>query len=183
MIHYYTNREISEKLGINPARWKRWSRAFLPPDPLGGMQSGYARQYLYGDLFTVFLGGHLLSHHKLTVPESVRMISDLASWMKKAGFLDLKKNAGVKDGICLRVLFYRENGAKTGSPFRYLIQEIRRPVVESHGSSVHSPAAVISETVLGKIPENPVRFYENPETFLLNLSALSDFLVTGLGAR
>jgi hypothetical protein len=47
MIHYYTNREISQKLEINLARWKRWSRSFLPPDPLGGMQSGYARQYAF----------------------------------------------------------------------------------------------------------------------------------------
>ena len=45
MIKFYTNRELSEKLSIGLSKWKRWSREFLPPDPLGGLQSGYARQY------------------------------------------------------------------------------------------------------------------------------------------
>lgn len=195
MIHYYTNREISEKLSINPARWKRWSRVFLPPDPLGGMQSGYARQYLYGDLFTVFLGGHLLSHHKLTVPEARQVISDLTPWMKKAGFLDLKKKAQQESGVCVRVFFYLEAATKTleaatktGFAFRYLIQKSTPPVIDPERSatdkadSIAHPAAILSETVLGKEPENPVQFYQNPDTSLLNLSALADALITRLAA-
>ena len=63
MVKLYTNRELSEKLGINLAKWKRWSREFLPPDPLGGMQSGFARQYYFSDVFTVRLGGHLVQGH------------------------------------------------------------------------------------------------------------------------
>ena len=58
MINYYTNRELSSLLNINLAKWKRWSREFLPPDPLGGKQSGYARQYHADQAFTLFLGGH-----------------------------------------------------------------------------------------------------------------------------
>jgi hypothetical protein len=88
MILYYTNRQLSEKLEINLARWKRWSRSFLPPDPLGGMQSGYARQYAFKDLLKVFIGGHLLSHLKLSVPESRQVLDDLSPWMKKQGFFD-----------------------------------------------------------------------------------------------
>ena len=45
MIRFYLNRELSDRLGIRLSRWKRWSREFLPPDPLGGLQSGFARQY------------------------------------------------------------------------------------------------------------------------------------------
>ncbi|MDL2275217.1 hypothetical protein LJC22_03715 [Desulfosarcina sp. OttesenSCG-928-G10] len=188
MIHYYTNREISEKLSINPARWKRWSRVFLPPDPLGGMQSGYARQYLYGDLFIVFLGGHLLTHHKQTVPEARQVISDLTSWMKKTGFLDLKKKAQQESGVCIRVFFYLEAATKTGFAFRYLIQKSTLPVIDPERSatgkvdSIVHPAAILSETVLGKEPENPVQFYQNPDTSLLNLSALADALITRLAA-
>ena len=33
----------------------------MPPDPLGGMQSGYARQYTVDDAFIVYLAGHLVN--------------------------------------------------------------------------------------------------------------------------
>ena len=88
MIHYYTNRELAEKLEVNLARWKRWSRSFLPPDPLGGMQSGYARQYLFKDLFKVFLGGYLLGHLKLSVNESRKVLDDISPWLGNNGFFD-----------------------------------------------------------------------------------------------
>ncbi|MBW2491912.1 MAG: hypothetical protein JRE65_12275, partial [Deltaproteobacteria bacterium] len=54
MIKFFTNRELSDSLDIKLTKWKRWSREFLPPDPLGGMQSGYARQYHPDQAFTVF---------------------------------------------------------------------------------------------------------------------------------
>ena len=76
MIKFFTNRELSERLGIKLAKWKRWSREFLPPDPLGGMQSGYARQYNPDQAFTVFLGGHLVADLKFTIPEANQIIQD-----------------------------------------------------------------------------------------------------------
>ena len=88
MIRYYTNRELAQKLEVNLARWKRWSRSFLPPDPLGGMQSGYARQYLFKDLFKVFLGGFLLGHLKLSVAESQKVLADISPWLEANGFYD-----------------------------------------------------------------------------------------------
>ncbi|WP_054691567.1 hypothetical protein [Desulfosarcina cetonica] len=94
MIYYYNSREISDILKINRARWKRWSRAFLPPDPLGGLQSGYARQFAFKDIFKVFLGGHLLSHQKLSVPESQQILKDLTPWLKKNGYYDLRSKGG-----------------------------------------------------------------------------------------
>lgn len=85
-MKYYTNRQISEKFNINLARWKRWSREFLPPDPLGGMQSGYARQYHPDQAFKVFLGGHLVGELKFTIPEARQVMLDLNDWMKNRGF-------------------------------------------------------------------------------------------------
>ena len=130
MIHYYTNREISQKLEINLARWKRWSRSFLPPDPLGGMQSGFARQYTFKDLFKVYLGGHLLSHLKLSMPESRQVLSDLSPWMKKSGFLALDganealaKMGGQPNGYRIYFCPVMEAGAKNGSGFCYLIRK------------------------------------------------------------
>ena len=86
MIKFYTNRELSEKLGINLAKWKRWSREFLPPDPLGGMQSGYARQFNPDQAFTVFLGGHLVADLKFSIPEANQIIQDLNKWLSEKGF-------------------------------------------------------------------------------------------------
>lgn len=100
MIIFFTNRELAAKLDINLARWKRWSRDFLPPDPLGGMQSGYARQYNPDDAFTVYLGGHLVSEIKFTIPQAKQIIADLHKWFKENGFLyDIKGNAVAKSGI------------------------------------------------------------------------------------
>ena len=81
MIRFYTNQELSQKLNINLARWKRWSREFLPPDPLGGLQSGYARQYNPDEAFAVFLGGYLVGDLKFTIPEARQILHDLHNWL------------------------------------------------------------------------------------------------------
>ena len=86
MIKFFTNRELSDKLSINLAKWKRWSREFLPPDPLGGMQSGYARQFNPDQAFTVFLGGHLVADLKFSIPEANQILQDLNKWMSEKGF-------------------------------------------------------------------------------------------------
>ena len=86
MIKLYTNRELSEKLGINLAKWKRWSREFLPPDPLGGMQSGFARQYYFSDAFNVMLGGHLVGDLHFSVYETGKVIEALKDWLLEKGF-------------------------------------------------------------------------------------------------
>ena len=81
MIKFYTNKELSQIFDINLARWKRWSREFLPPDPLGGLQSGYARQYNLDEAFTVFLGGHLVAALKFTIPEARQILFELRQWL------------------------------------------------------------------------------------------------------
>lgn len=81
MITFYTNKELSQKFNVNLARWKRWSREFLPPDPLGGLQSGYARQYSLDDAFKVVLGGHLVGDLKFSIPETKQILIDLNQWL------------------------------------------------------------------------------------------------------
>ena len=84
MIKFYTNQELSRKLNISLARWKRWSREFLPPDPLGGLQSGYARQYNPDEAFAVLLGGYLVGDLKFTIPEARQILHDLHNWLLKS---------------------------------------------------------------------------------------------------
>ena len=86
MIKYYANRELSEELDVKLAKWKRWSREFLPPDPLGGMQSGYTRQYTPDEAFTVYLGGHLVADLHFTIPAARQILQDLREWLSESGF-------------------------------------------------------------------------------------------------
>jgi hypothetical protein len=76
-IRIFQNRQLAADLKINLARWKRWSLAFLPPDPLSGQQSGHARQYYAQDAFDVYLGGHLVAEIGFTIQESRRILEDL----------------------------------------------------------------------------------------------------------
>lgn len=87
---YYQSKELSIKLGINLAKWKRWSRDFLPPDPLGGLQSGVARQFNLKDAFKVYFGGYLVGELKFTIPDAIKISTDLSTWMKKNGLYNLQ---------------------------------------------------------------------------------------------
>ncbi|MFC1798401.1 hypothetical protein ACFLZL_01160 [Thermodesulfobacteriota bacterium] len=123
MIKYYSNRELSDKLNINLAKWKRWSREFLPPDPLGGLQSGYARQYHPNDAFTVFLGGQLVSALRYTIPETRIILSDLKQWLlDKRFYLDLEEDAAPIDKIDPFVCEYRV----------FINKEMRKNVPSTH---------------------------------------------------
>lgn len=131
MLKYYTNRDLSRKLDIPISKWKRWSREFLPPDPLGGYQSGFARQYSLREAFLVFLGGHLVAELRFTIPESRQILNDLESWLKqhmvsRTGFPCLKKKGqdpGSDYEIFIRSLSSRTQKAQPD--FSYAIREMQ----------------------------------------------------------
>ena len=107
MAKFYNNRELSEKFGVNLARWKRWSREFLPPDPLAGQQAGYARQYYAGHAFTVYLGGQLVSELGFSIPEARLILTQCNPWMKVRGFaFDPRGNRKPRTGIDRHVTSY-----------------------------------------------------------------------------
>lgn len=87
---YFKSRYLSDRLDINLAKWKRWSRDFLTPDPLGGLQSGVARQFNLKDAFKVYFGGYLVSDLKLTIPDALCVLNDLSPWLKKNGYFKLE---------------------------------------------------------------------------------------------
>ena len=123
MIKFFSNRVISEKLGINLAKWKRWSRELLPPDPLGGLQSGYARQYNPADAFTVYLGGHLIADLKYTVPESKQILADLHDWLVRQGFffdpIQSAQNPGIRSLIQAYQIFIQPNAEPVNGFYRF----------------------------------------------------------------
>jgi hypothetical protein len=100
-IHYYLARDLADRLDVNLAKWKRWSREFLPPDPLGGLQSGFARQYSLKEAFLVALGGFLVGELKFAVPEARVILKDLGAWLKRAGYLRRRPNGGLGEGKAL----------------------------------------------------------------------------------
>jgi hypothetical protein len=184
MIHYFTNRELAQKLEINLARWKRWSRSFLPPDPLGGMQSGYARQYLFKDLFKVFFGGYLMGHLKLSVADSRKVLDDLSPWLEKNGFYDWnssdkeKKETG---GLLADVWVYFCPFASTGAEpeLRYLIRRVLD--VQSADSAQGRRTVVTYEEDF--IPEeefSAVDVLRHPDMHGINFSALHANVVAKL---
>lgn len=126
MIRFYSSRELAACLGVNLARWKRWCREFLPPDPLGGLQSGYARQFNVDDAFTVYLGGHLVARLKLGVPQARHMVSELYPWMCRHGFFETplhrieEPQAGTKPSGRFQVLIQAGGSAQPG----YVVREI-----------------------------------------------------------
>jgi hypothetical protein len=87
---YYDSKHLSQRLKVNPAKWKRWARTFLPPDPLGGLQSGVARQFNIKDAFKVYLGGYLVGELKFSIPDAVQILNDLSNWLKMNGYLSIQ---------------------------------------------------------------------------------------------
>lgn len=130
MIKLYTNRELSEKLGINLAKWKRWSREFLPPDSLGGMQSGFARQYYFKDALNVMLGGHLVGDLHFSVYEARRIIEDLKDWLNEKGFYqspeeNLNDLASESQILKYRIFIHQQFEPDKGPPiFIYKIRNV-----------------------------------------------------------
>lgn len=115
MLRYYSSRELSAMLQIPLNRWKRWSREFLSPDPLGGLQSGYARQFSTREAFTVYLGGFLVAGLSFSIPQARQVIKDLNGWMKKKILDDYLFGRGTT-----------VNGGQRKAPVRYEIHILGR---------------------------------------------------------
>ena len=159
MIKFFTNREVSKRLEINLSKWKRWSREFLPPDPLGGMQSGFARQYSPDDAFTVYFGGHLVADLKFTIPETKQILTDLHTWFVEKGFyFDSRRNATVDESVEQLIKKYiifieREKDPGNAIAFLYTIRGII-----SNESVIYSGVEIMKElymeSSIGLPPKN-----------------------------
>jgi len=181
MIKFFTNRELSDRLGIKLSKWKRWSREFLPPDPLGGMQSGYARQYNPDQAFTVFWGGHLVADLKFSIPEANQIIKDLNRWLSEKGFLfDLRgpsvSDKGIDPLIKKYIIFIRrEKGVDTCSKFIYTARGIvSNEPFQHQGFDMMKKLYV--ETSVNHESEKPPEMNMNVVKTLYITGILSDFV-------
>jgi len=182
MIKFYKNRELSQKLNIKLSRWKRWSREFLPPDPLGGLQSGYARQYNPDQAFTVFLGGFLVGELKFAIPEARAILHDWHDWLVAHKFYSNYSGSvpsTTENGV--NVQYYQiaicpTADANTGDTgFFYFIQTvIADECINTHGNRIHQKRFVQSS---GNSGENTMELNDVASYRVLNISRLrTEFL-------
>ena len=182
MIKFFTNREVSHRLDINLAKWKRWSREFLPPDPLGGMQSGFARQYSPDGAFKVYLGCHLVADLKFTIPEAKQIVEDLHGWFAEMGFyFDVKGNATLKkdvDQLVKRYIIFimREKRIDNNFEFIYNVRGIisNEPV---HYKGLEITKELYVETSIGLQPEKVSTIDLNIVKTLNITDVLNNFVV------
>lgn len=186
MIKFFTNRELSDRLGIKLSKWKRWSREFLPPDPLGGMQSGYARQYHPDQAFTVFWGGHLVADLKFSIPEANQIVQDLNKWLSEKGFFfDTRGYSGFDKGLDTLIKKYiifirREKGSEKRFQFIYTARGvISNEPVQHKGFEIMKKLYV--ETSVNQGSEKPPAMDMNVVKTLYISGILADFVdVMGL---
>ena len=182
MIKFFTNRDISKQLNINLSKWKRWSREFLPPDPLGGMQSGFARQYSPDEAFTVYFGGHLVADLKYTIPEARQIVNDLHSWFSENGFyFNARSNAGINQGVDQLIKKYiiyieREKDSGQAMGFMYKIRGIisNEPV---NYSGYEIMKELYTETTIGFPPKSTSTMDMNIVKVLHITDVLNSFVV------
>ncbi len=76
-------RQVSSFFQVKLATWKRWSREFLPPDRKARMRSGLTRFFSPDQAFEVYLGAHLVSFLRYSIPEAREVIKGLRTWLRK----------------------------------------------------------------------------------------------------
>lgn len=81
----FSARQVSSFFQVKLATWKRWSREFLPPDRKARMRSGQTRFFSPNQAFEVYLGAHLISYLRYSIPEAREIIAGLKTWLRKNG--------------------------------------------------------------------------------------------------
>jgi len=167
---YFKSKDISVNLGINLAKWKRWSRDFLPPDPLGGLQSGVARQFNLRDVFKIYFGGYLVGNLSFTIPEAVRILSDLSPWLKKNGFYELQPKT-TRNGNGHRAFIYIHWCSSLH--FAYCIRTVYQCVPQA-GDSIYQET--FSQALIGT-ETDPLATGQCPSATVIAITTLYDDLL------
>ena len=184
MLRFFSNRELSAGLSIPLARWKRWSREFLPPDPLGGLQSGVTRQFSVDEALIVFLGGHLVAELKTSVPDARQILKDLKPCLRDIGLFANSRiherfSAGSTDPIAFYTIFICRDSTEPSlaARFTYTLRgEISRSSQDRGGRTVY-----IKRYIEERLPLAVQSLPKQLSSRILNISAMADFFVNALG--
>jgi hypothetical protein len=166
---FYDSKHLSQSLKINPARWKRWARTFLAPDPLGGLQSGVARQFNVKDAFKVYLGGYLVGDLNFAIPDAAQVLDDLSNWLKNNGFyaMPVQRN-GEKERMHCIYIFKMSKGR-----FGYCV----RTIVSTSAADENGVRQEVFLQTLIAAENDPIASGEAKSATVLAITSLyTDFL-------
>ena len=185
MLRFFTNRELSRNLLIPLSKWKRWSREFLPPDPLGGLQSGVARRYSVDQALTVFIGGHLVAELKISIPEARQIMGDLRSCFNDIGAFAGTRihhryqlgEYGTISSFC--IFLCRNSHASSGtSPYHYTVRGLTsRNMINVGPHQLHREEYF--EVCVPISTQSPLDIYKT-KVKILPISALVDQFTSAL---
>jgi len=184
MLRFFSNRELSAGLSIPLARWKRWSREFLPPDPLGGLQSGVTRQFSVDEALIVFLGGHLVAELKTSVPDARQILQDLTPCLRDIGLFANSRiherfSAGSTDLITFYTIVICRGSTEPGLAARFTYT-LRGQI--SSSSQAHGGRTVYIERYIEeRLPLSAQSLPRQLSSRTLNISAMAEFFVNALG--
>ena len=184
MLRFFSNRELSAGLSLPLARWKRWSREFLPPDPLGGLQSGVTRQFSVDEALIVFLGGHLVAELKTSVPDARQILKDLTPCLRDIGLFANSRiherfSSGSADSITFYTIFIYRDSIEPALParFTYLLRgEISRTTQDHGGRTVY-----LERYIEERLPLSAQSLPKRMSSRTLYISVIADFFVNALG--
>lgn len=184
MLRFFSNRDLSAGLSIPLTKWKRWSREFLPPDPLGGLQSGVSRQFSVDEALIVFLGGHLVAELKTSVPEARQILLDLTPCLRDIGLFANSRiherfRAGSTDPIVFYTIFIHRDSTEPGlaTRFTYTLRgEISRSSQDHGGRTVY-----LERFIEERIPLSAQTLQKQLSYRTVSISAMAEFFVNALG--
>lgn len=125
---------ISEVTNSTLPQIKRWSVAFLDPDPSSGQHSGKIREYNFYQASIIFIGGILVSRFKYSIKDSAMILEDIVRLLKEKGWplneiIKFSRNTGGDKVISQKnkKFFWKEitiNILRAHGGFYYRIQEV-----------------------------------------------------------
>ena len=145
-----TNSQLAEKLNIPLSKIRRWTKEFLPPDPIATRRSGYKKHMSLNDAFEVILGGKLVSDFGFSFYEARQILKELKTTIVSSGLLP-----EIPEGVKLRgfdkeILNYSIRilvGATSTRKFDYqLIGEPTRPELVYETDAVGRKHVRLKET-------------------------------------
>jgi hypothetical protein len=80
------NKEISEKFEIPLTKVRRYSKKFLPADPVAIQHSGKAREHSINDAFKIYLAEHLIVDMGFLTEQAQNIMHELGPWLEHNGF-------------------------------------------------------------------------------------------------
>jgi hypothetical protein len=146
------------------------------------MQSGVTRQYSIDDAFKVFLGGHLVSAIKFTIPEAKKILHDLQEWLAGVGIYqntggDMENGTRPMTPVKHYMIFIQPQPAVSDQPidFLYSIRGIIADTTVQHKAILVRQERYI-ETVIPP-QENERAVSETAGVKVLNITAVLEQFV------